>query len=203
MMLSLEEGKIAVRFARDVIDSYVSNKELKKIDFNKKFDEKSGAFVTILTYPDHDLRGCIGIPEPIYELKQAIEEAARSATRDPRFPPLSKDELGRVIVEVTILTPPKIIKVDNPKEYLSEIKIGRDGLIVERGFYRGLLLPQVPVEWNWDVEEFLSQTCMKAGLPPDAWFEKNTKIYRFSGQIFAEKEPHGEIEERRIDREGN
>ncbi|HDN81387.1 MAG TPA: AMMECR1 domain-containing protein, partial [Methanomicrobia archaeon] len=68
---------------------------------------------------------------------------------------------------------------------------------------RGLLLPQVPVEWNWDVEEFLSQTCMKAGLPPDAWFEKNTKIYRFSGQIFAEKEPHGEIEERRIDREGN
>jgi len=199
-MLTLDEGKTAVGFARDVIESHVRKTKLKKRGFSEKFNEKSGAFVTILTYPDHNLRGCIGIPEPVYELKQAIEEAARSATRDPRFPPLSEDELDKVIVEVTILTPPELIRVSNPREYLSEVKIGRDGLIVEKGFYRGLLLPQVPVEYNWEVDDFLAHTCMKAGLPPDAWLDEDTKIYRFSGQIFAEREPYGEVEERKISR---
>jgi len=202
-MLSKEEGEKAVKFAREVIESYVRGKELKDEELGEKFREKSGAFVTILTYPDRDLRGCIGIPEPIYDLKTSIIESARSATRDPRFPPLRESELPKVIIEVTILTPPRLVEVKNPREYLEKIKVGRDGLIAEKGFYRGLLLPQVPVEWGWDVEEFLSQTCIKAGLPPDAWIDEDTKIYSFQGQIFAEKEPYGDVEERKISGEGN
>lgn len=202
-MLTKEEGEKAVKFAREVVDGYVKGKKIEDRDLGKKFREKSGAFVTILTYPDRGLRGCIGIPEPIYDLKTSIIESAKSATRDPRFPPLTREELPNIIIEVTILTPPRLIEVRSPKEYLEKIKIGRDGLIVEKGFYRGLLLPQVPVEWKWDVEEFLSQTCIKAGLPPDAWIDEDTKVYSFQGQIFAEREPYGEVEERKIDREGN
>jgi len=202
-MLTKEEGEKAVRLAREVVDRYVKGEKIEDRDLGKKFREKSGAFVTILTYPDRDLRGCIGIPEPIYDLKTSVIESAKSATRDPRFPPLTREELPNIIIEVTILTPPRLIEVRSPKEYLEKIKIGRDGLIVEKGFYRGLLLPQVPVEWKWDVEEFLSQTCIKAGLPPDAWIDEDTKVYSFQGQIFAEREPYGEVEERKIDREGN
>ena len=202
-MLTKEEGEKAVKFAREVVDRYVKGEKIEDRDLGKKFREKSGAFVTILTYPGRDLRGCIGIPEPIYDLKTSIIESAKSATRDPRFPPLTREELPNIIIEVTILTPPRLIEVKSPKEYLEKIKIGRDGLIVEKGFYRGLLLPQVPVEWKWDVEEFLSQTCIKAGLPPDAWIDEDTKVYSFQGQIFAEREPYGEVEERKIDREGN
>ena len=202
-MLTKEEGEKAVKFARETVDRYVKGEKIEDRDLGKKFREKSGAFVTILTYPDRDLRGCIGIPEPIYDLKTSIIESAKSATRDPRFPPLTREELTNIIIEVTILTPPRLIEVRSPKEYLEKIKIGRDGLIVEKGFYRGLLLPQVPVEWKWDVEEFLSQTCIKAGLPPDAWIDEDTKVYSFQGQIFAEREPYGEVEERKIDREGN
>jgi uncharacterized protein (TIGR00296 family) len=132
-------------------------------------------------------------------LKDAIAEGAQSATHDPRFPPLSETELNKIIIEVTILTKPELINIDQPQDYLSEIEIGRDGLIVEQGFYKGLLLPQVPVEQGWDKEEYLSHTCMKAGLMPDAWFDKNTKISKFNGQIFTETSPGGEIKEKKID----
>ena len=198
-MLSLEEGKKTVIFARNVIEQYVKNNTIPSNHIKDNFTEKQGAFVTIHTHPNHNLRGCIGIPLPIMPLKDAIVEAAKSATQDPRFPPLAIDELDSIIVEVTILSPPEIINVEKPEDYPNEIKIGRDGLIVEQGFYKGLLLPQVPIEQGWDKEEFLSHTCMKAGLMPDAWFDKSTKISRFSGQVYSEIEPRGEIEEKKLD----
>ncbi|RLF34435.1 MAG: TIGR00296 family protein [Thermoplasmata archaeon] len=198
-MLNLDEGKKAVSFAREVIEEYVKNKTVPEIELPDVFNEKHGAFVTIHTYPEYELRGCIGVPLPVMPLKEAIVEGATSATRDPRFPPLSPDELDNIVVEVTVLTEPELIRVDKPSDYLSEIEIGRDGLIVEQGFFKGVLLPQVPVEQGWDKEEFLSHTCMKAGLMPDAWFDKNTKIYRFSGQVFTETKPRGEIKEKKID----
>lgn len=197
-MLSMDEGIKAVTFARNVIELYVKNNTLPKSEIGGAFKEKQGAFVTIHTYPEHDLRGCIGIPLPIMPLKEAIAEGAKSATRDPRFSPLKERELDGIIIEVTILTKPELIKVDKPEEYLSKIEIGRDGLIVEQGFFKGLLLPQVPIEQGWDIEEFLSNTCMKAGLMPDAWFNENTKISKFSGQIFTEIEPRGKIEEKKL-----
>lgn len=202
-MLSQDEGKKAVLFARDVIEKYVKDNCIPSTDLKGVFKEKQGAFVTIHTYPDHDLRGCIGIPLPMMPLKDAIIEGAKSATRDPRFPPLMDEELDSIVIEVTILTKPKLISVTKPEEYLKEIKIGRDGLIAEQGFFKGLLLPQVPVEQGWDEEEYLSNTCMKAGLMPDAWYDKNTKISRFSGQIFTEIKPRGEIKEKKIDESCN
>jgi uncharacterized protein (TIGR00296 family) len=198
-MLNLEEGKKAVVFARKIIEQKVKNNKISSPDLHGVFDDKQGVFVTIHTHPEHDLRGCIGIPFPVMSLKDAIVEGAISATRDPRFPPLDKNELDNIIIEVTILSKPELIKVNQPKEYTTNIMIGRDGLIVEKGFYKGLLLPQVPVEQGWDIEEFLSHTCMKAGLMPDAWFDKNIKISKFSGQIFTETTPNGEIKEKKID----
>ena len=201
-MLRLEEGIKAVKLARQTIEDYVKKtvapSQQRVTDLENIFNEKRGVFVTIHTFPEHDLRGCIGIPEPIMPLKNAIIDSAKSATHDPRFPPLAEKELDSIIIEVTVLTKPEVIKVSNPRDYLSQIKVGRDGLIAEQGFYRGLLLPQVPVEQKWSVEEFLSHTCMKAGLLPDAWFDKNTKIYRFTGQIFTETIPRGNIMEKKL-----
>ena len=198
-MLRLDEGKKAVRLARNVIEQYVVNKKTYRADLAGVFSEKQGTFVTIHTYPDHELRGCIGVPLPIMPLKDAIIDAAKSATRDPRFPLLEENEIDKIIIEVTILTKPERIKATNPQDYLTSIEIGRDGLIVEQGFYKGLLLPQVPVEQGWDKEEFLSHTCMKAGLLPDAWFDNDIQFSRFSGQIFTEIEPNGKIKEKTLD----
>ena len=198
-MLTIEEGKQAVRFARAVAEAYVTQNSPKKQELGGVFEESYGVFVTLHSYPNYELRGCIGIPLPVMRLGEAIQEAAQSAARDPRFPPLSPQELDQVIFEVTILTKPERITVAKPQEYLTMIEIGRDGLIVEQGFSRGLLLPQVPVEQGWGKEEFLNHTCMKAGLFPDAWYDKTTKVFKFSGQIFTEVKPREEIREKRLD----
>jgi uncharacterized protein (TIGR00296 family) len=198
-MLNRKEGTKAVQFARQVIQDYVQNTKKSKPNLGSLFQEKQGVFVTLHTYPDHELRGCIGIPLPVMSLQDAIIESAQSVTRDPRFPPLQETELDAIIVEITVLTKPELIKVKQTKDYPASIEIGRDGLIVEQSFYKGLLLPQVPVEQAWDKEEYLSHTCMKAGLPPDAWFDKNTKISKFQGQIFTEIKPQGPIKETHLE----
>jgi len=197
-LFSKEEGMVAVKIARNVIEKYVKNEEVTIKDYPENFTKKSGVFVTINTYPKKELRGCIGYPEPVMPLIDAVIDSAKNACRDPRFPPLEKNELNRIVVEVSLLTKPEMIKIDNPINYTEKIKIGRDGLIAESGFYRGLLLPQVPVEWKWDKETFLSHTCMKAGLVSDAWLDKKTKIYSFQAQIFSEETPNGEIKEREL-----
>jgi uncharacterized protein len=195
-MFSLEEGTSAVRIARKVIEAHVNNKKVPKLEFPKSFDELGGVFVTISTYPDKDLRGCIGYPEPVFSLKEAIVDAAKSAsTRDPRFKALTPKELDKVLIEVSLLSKPQLVKVDKPKDYLKVVKVGRDGLIAEKGMYRGLLLPQVPVEWKWEVHEFLDNTCMKAGLFADAWLEPGFKLYSFTAQVFDEKKPNGDVVE--------
>ncbi|RLF46397.1 MAG: TIGR00296 family protein [Thermoplasmata archaeon] len=191
-MLSEEDGKKAVRYAREVIENHVAGREIKT-KLGDVFEKKAGSFVTINTYPEKELRGCIGIPEPVMALKKAIKEAAVSATHDPRFPDLKKEELSSVVIEVTVLTPPVLIKVEKPSQYPEHVKIGEDGLIAEKGIWRGLLLPQVAVEYKWNEEEFLSHTCMKAGLAPDAWLDDDTKIYKFQGEVFAEEKPYGNI----------
>lgn len=197
-MLSLNDGIKAVKLARSTIEYYVKNLSIPTSELKEIFLEKQGVFTTIHTYPENDLRGCIGFPLPIMILKEALIESAKSATRDPRFPPLIENEIGNIIIEVTILTKPELIKVEKPQDYLLKIEIGRDGLIVEQGFHTGLLLPQVPIEQKWNKEEFLSHTCLKAGLMHDAWYDKNTKISKFSGQVFTEIKPEGEIKEKEL-----
>lgn len=198
MQLTPEQGKFLVKFARRTIESQFGS-EPPEIpdDMQNLMDEFCGIFVTLQKYPGNDLRGCIGYTEPITPLGNAIMDVSlSSAFRDPRFRPVKKAEMKNLVVEISVLTMPELIDVSNPREYPEKITIGKDGLIVESGSLKGLLLPQVPVEWKWDVEEFLSHTCMKAGLTPDCWLDKNTKIYKFSAQIFSEIEPDGEVVEK-------
>ncbi|MBS7251818.1 MAG: TIGR00296 family protein [Candidatus Freyarchaeota archaeon] len=200
--MTLEEGQFLVKLARRAFETYV--KENVKIEVPKdtpaKLLEKSGVFVTLSTVTptgEKHLRGCIGFPLPHLPLAQAtIEAAISSATMDPRFPPVTERELDNIVVEVTVLTPPTLIEVEDPKEYPSRIKVGKHGLIIERGPYKGLLLPQVPVDWNWDEEEFLCECCIKAGLSPDSWCDKKTKVYCFEGIVYEEESPRGKIVER-------
>ncbi len=200
-MYSTEDGAFLIRLARAAIEKHLHEGGPISLpeDAPDKLKKNAGVFVTLETFPEKGLRGCIGYPEPIFSLVDAACKAAVSAAvEDPRFPPLSEVELERTLVEVTVLTPPELIKVTSPKEYADNIEIGRDGLIVEKGLRRGLLLPQVSVDQGWNKEEFLSYTCMKAGLTEDCWLDKDTKIYKFSGIVFAEVEPRGKIKERTL-----
>lgn len=193
--LTEEQGKLAVEVARKAVDAYVKDGERyepKKLP--SVFKEDRGVFVTLEKYPSRELRGCIGFPEPVAPLIDALIDSAISASSsDPRFCPVKASELDKLVVEVSVLTPPELIKVKDPKELVKKIKVGRDGLIMRRGFSSGLLLPQVPVEWKWNEEEFLSQTCCKAGLPPDAWLDPKTQVFSFEGQVWCEEKPRGKV----------
>lgn len=201
-MFSEEEGKLAVKFARAVVESHVTQKRLTGPSLPERFKENYGVFVTLTTYPDDQLRGCIGYPEPLLPLADALKDSATSAcSRDPRFRPVRIAELASIKIEVSLLTPPAEIIVKKPTELPSHVRIGEDGLIAQRGWARGLLLPQVPIEWGWDAEEFLSQTCMKAMLPPDAWLQPGTKLFKFQAEVFSEDKPNGEIRRRKLSEE--
>lgn len=202
MKLSLEEGKILVKIARKAIIEYLKKGIIiSPPEVSGKLLEKMGVFVTLnaLRAYGKELRGCIGYPQPIFPLIEAtIRAAISAATEDPRFLPVELDEVDNIVIEVSVLTIPQLIEVNDPRKYPEKIKIGEDGLIIEKGFYKGLLLPQVAIEWNWNAEEFLCQTCIKAGLDPSSWLDKKVKIYKFQAQIFEEEKPNGEIFERKV-----
>jgi uncharacterized protein (TIGR00296 family) len=203
--LTQEEGEFLIHLARNTVTQYLETGKGPKPpkETPKELFERCGVFVTI-SIPikgEKELRGCIGYPYPTNPLVEAvIDSAINAATQDPRFDPLTYDEIGKVVFEVSVLTPPETVHVKNPEEYLSKIKVGEDGLIVERGPYKGLLLPQVPVEWGWCEEEFLCQCCMKAGLPPDTWLTKDAKIYKFKAIVFDEETPNGEIKRLKLNK---
>ncbi len=204
-MLTKPDGELAIRLARRAIEECLNNGiKLKPDNLPKVFNENRGVFVTLKT-PEliqgiekrKELRGCIGRPYPILSLGEAIIISAINAARDdPRFHPVKPEEIDGLIIEVTVLTVPKLINA-KPRDLLDKIVIGRDGLIVAAGRCSGLLLPQVAVEHGFDCTEFLCQTCMKAGLMPDAWLN-GAEVYSFEGQIFEEIEPGGEVREKDI-----
>ena len=192
--LSDSDGVILVKTARKAVTEFLSNGNRMRMeaDLEKKFSFDSGVFVT-LNKAD-GLRGCIGFPMPVKKLSRAIVDGAiAAATEDPRFPVVTTKELDNITFEVTVLTPPMEIDVSDPIDYLSKIKVGKDGLIIRHSSYSGLLLPQVPVEYGWNVEEFLQHTCEKAGLARDAWKNESMKIEKFEGIIFKEETPNGQI----------
>ena len=192
--LSDSDGVVLVKTARKAVTEFLSNGNRMKLesDLEEKFSFNSGVFVT-LNNPD-GLRGCIGFPMPEKKLSHAIIEGAiAAATEDPRFPSVKTNELNDIVFEVTVLTPPIVVDVSDPMEYLEKIKVGRDGLIIRHSFSSGLLLPQVPVEYGWNVEEFLQHTCEKAGLARDTWKNEDVKIEKFEGIIFKEETPNGAI----------
>jgi uncharacterized protein (TIGR00296 family) len=187
------EGMLAVMVARKAIEAEVGRIDVDDFDMPGSFMQKRGVFVTLSTFPEHDLRGCIGYPEPTFPLGEALIRAAEGACHDPRFPPLRQSELTDIVVEASILTVPELIRIEERRKLPEVIRVGIDGLIMERGHYRGLLLPQVPVEWEWDATTFLEQTCVKAGMAPDRWLDSSCKVYRFQAEIFYEGTPRGKV----------
>jgi hypothetical protein len=191
--LTDEDGKLLVHTARQIVSEFVKNGRRLELDENlkSKFSFESGVFVTLNSHGG--LKGCIGFPIPrmLYEILP--EAAIAAATRDPRFSPVMPEELDKITFEVTILTPPVEVKVDDPLQLPTKIRVGQHGLIVKQGFYSGLLLPQVPLEYGWSEEEFLNFTCQKAGLPASCWKDKKTNVFSFEGIIFKEEQPNGSV----------
>ncbi len=180
--LSDEDKKMLLEYARSTIACRLQGKPLPSMSSaSGAAQEKRGAFVSLKK--QGRLRGCIGYIEARKPLAQAVSDMALAAAfKDPRFPPLKREELADLDIEISVLTPLKKIKDIN------DIKVGRDGLYVVRGFQSGLLLPQVATEYRWDRLTFLKETCYKAGLPADAWKDEKTEIYTFSAEVFGSRE---------------
>lgn len=180
-MLSDQERKTLLRIARD---SIAARFDQRPLDWNayaltEALREDGGAFVTL--DKRGQLRGCIGTIAAVERLHLSVAaNALNAAFRDPRFNPLSREELGGITIEISVMSP--IVPVAN----VDEIVVGRDGLIMRMGLRTGLLLPQVATEYGWDRETFLDHTAMKAGLPADAWREGRVTIEKFSAEVFSE-----------------
>jgi len=183
MMFELDEQqrKTLLRIARRSIADVLAGRspDWKPEDVDETLRKPAGAFVTLTR--DGDLRGCIGSIQALEPLYKAVASSAISAAfRDPRFPPLAPGELEQLELEISVMGP--IERVTN----IEDIVVGRDGLIISRGPYAGLLLPQVATEYGWDRQTFLEHTCRKAGLPPDAWRAQDCRIEKFSAFVFGE-----------------
>ena len=183
-----------MRLAREAVTSFLTDGATIKSP--TELNNRTGVFVTLhfLTRKKEEhLRGCIGFPIPYKNLYESIIEAAiAAATADPRFPPVDLPELSSMIFEVSVLTPPKELGSDLSKIQES-IKIGRDGLMLRWKYGSGLLLPQVPVELKWSVEEFLANICYKAGAKIEVLNEPSTTLFSFQAMVFKESEPGGRV----------
>ncbi len=190
--LSAADGTAAVLLAREAATAAAALRALPAPPDGPAFSEPRGAFVTLKR--GDILRGCIGRPEPLQPFGRAVVESAAAATRDPRLEPVRASEMARISVEVTCLGPLEPLdgsRLDLPKG----VRVGEHGLVVRRGTRAGLLLPQVAVEHGWNAEEFLCETCAKAGLPMDAWLVSGTQVSVFRGQVFGEETPGGPVRE--------
>ena len=176
--LTEEEKRTLKKIAKTTIECCLDNKPFPEFEgLTETLKEPRGAFVTL--EKNHRLRGCIGLIEPVKPLYLTIREMAEAAAfRDPRFPPLKKEEFADLDIEISVLTPMREIQDVN------EIQVGKHGILISRGMNRGLLLPQVATDYGWDRETFLKHTCQKANLPEDAWKKSDTKIMIFSADIF-------------------
>ena len=177
--LNKDQKIFLLELAREaILHNLTSEKSLKKKIKDQKLIEQMGAFVTLKV--NNQLRGCIGFPLPYKPLWETIRDVAVSAaTQDYRFQPLTLEELSETKIEISVLTLPESVKD------IKEIEVGKHGIIISKGPCKGLLLPQVPVEWDWDLETYLSHGCLKAGLEEDEW-KKGVQIEIFSAQVFSE-----------------
>jgi len=177
-MTSDRDRRLLLALARDAIQACVGVAPAYQPAPSDVLDEPGGAFVTL--HKHGELRGCIGHIEPNEPLGEVVTRCAvAAASTDPRFPPITVEELQQIDIEISLLG------LLEPIHGPNEIEIGRHGLVVEQGWQRGLLLPQVATEWKWDADTFLAQTCHKAGLPRDAW-KHGAKVFRFEAEVFGE-----------------
>ncbi len=176
------EQKSLLGIARSTLESHIrsgKNPDVKPL--TPRLAENRGAFVTL--HEHGELRGCIGYVEAVKPLYEAVSDMAVAAsTEDPRFPPVEVKELDSIEIEITVLSPLR------PLPSPDSVIVGKHGLVIRKGFRSGLLLPQVPVEQGWNREQFLTHTCLKAGLPPNSYKDKDAQLFTFTGQVFGEKE---------------
>jgi uncharacterized protein len=174
---SPEERELLLRLAHRSIELALEGRNVDVASPTAHLAEPRGAFTTL--HLERHLRGCIGYVLPVQSLYATVAEAARAAALDdPRFPPVTPAEAPRLKIEISVLSHLQPIRPE-------EIVIGQHGLVVSQGNRRGLLLPQVPIEWNWNRETFLAQTCLKAGLSQDAW-QHGAQLQAFSAEVFGE-----------------
>jgi MEMO1 family protein len=178
--LNRGEQDLLLSIARKTLEACAATERIPEFTIKeKRLQEKRGAFVTLTK--KGQLRGCIGYVIPVAPLHKAVSDMAVAAsTQDPRFQPVSGDEVKDVDIEISVLSPLRLI------QNIDEIEVGNHGLYVVQGNRSGLLLPQVAAQYMWSKEEFLRQTCFKAGLPAHAWKDPATQIYTFSAQVFSE-----------------
>jgi AmmeMemoRadiSam system protein A len=182
MGLTNEEKRTLLKIARSAIACALESKTLPTLNSQSKaINRRSGVFVTLRI--GEDLRGCIGYIEPLFPLALATQEVAvKAAMEDTRFMPLTQPELDKITIEISVLSPlEELIDTET-------IEIGKHGLVIDAGYRRGLLLPQVATEYDWDRRQFLKQISLKAGLPPDAWKRKEVKLFTFTVEKFDESE---------------
>ena len=181
--LSKNEEQVLLKIARDTLTLYLNQRILPQLSAypeTPNLQKECGVFVTLKKKKDKELRGCIGYISGVKPLREAVRDCTvESATRDLRFAPMQQGEDQVVSIEISVLTPPR--KISDIKQ----IEIGKHGLIISKGLRRGLLLPQVPVEWGWNRDDFLKAICQKAGLPEDAW-KHGAELFIFSAQVFSE-----------------
>ncbi|HMC22220.1 MAG TPA: AmmeMemoRadiSam system protein A [Thermoanaerobaculia bacterium] len=181
-MLNEEQRQRLLKLARTSIESILDGRSLplSEGDYDEVLRRPAGAFVTLRTKRG-DLRGCIGSIRAVEPLFKAVASSAVSAAfRDPRFFPVRPDEMPQLDVEISVMGP-----IESVRD-VAEIEVGRDGLIISKGRFAGLLLPQVATEYGWDREAFLDQTCIKAGLPAGSWRIEETRIEKFAAEVFGE-----------------
>ncbi|MGA2553273.1 MAG: AmmeMemoRadiSam system protein A [Smithella sp.] len=180
MELTVKEKEVLLDIAQKAITARINHKEIPEVKTDSEnLKQKRGAFVTLKK--SGQLRGCIGYIKAYKPLGETVQEMAIAAAfNDPRFPSLKSDELQQLTFEISVLSPFKRIKDVN------EIEVGKHGLYIVRGYNSGLLLPQVAIEYKWDRETFLKETCHKAGLPLQAWMDEETEIYIFSAEYFGD-----------------
>jgi hypothetical protein len=194
-MLSRDAGTSAVRHARAEAEAEVRRARARaKALAPPGLEEPRGAFVSLHREADGELRGCVGYVQPREPLHEVLAQAARGAVRDPRFDPVLPRELAGLLLEVSVLTQPRALPRVEAAKLPDLVRIGDDGLVVEAGRHRGLLLPQVALEQGFTAEAFLSACCEKAGLDAEAWRERELRWSVFQAQVFRERSPGGAVE---------
>jgi len=167
-----------LKLAHQSIEAALEDRDLDLSPPTQRLAEARGAFTTL--HLNGHLRGCIGYLFPTQSLYVSVAETARAAAfEDPRFEPVTPSEAPRLTIEISVLSPLQSIRPE-------DVVIGKHGLVITQGQRRGLLLPQVPIEWDWDRETFLAQTCLKAGLPPNAW-QQGAELQAFTAEVFGEQ----------------
>jgi AmmeMemoRadiSam system protein A len=179
------EQQVLITIARDTLRRYLNQRQVPALSAYPApaaLQKECGVFVTLKNKHNGELRGCIGYIDGVKPLREAVRDCTvDAAIRDQRFAPLQAGQDQTVQIEISVLTPPeKIVTINS-------ITIGKHGLIISKGMHRGLLLPQVPVEWGWNRADFLNAICRKAGLPEGAWKE-GADLYIFTAQVFREHE---------------